>query len=49
VSLEEDAPVHAKIGDFGGSRISPSLQGKAMRWPWMAPELISCLYVTIKK
>ncbi len=46
MSMDEEAPVLVKIGDLGGSRITPFLKGKTVHWEWMAPELAVCLTVT---
>jgi serine/threonine protein kinase len=42
-SLSEDAPVRAKVGDFGLSRaVAHEIVGALQSWQWHAPEVISC-------
>lgn len=41
VSLDENAPVCAKVADFGLSRcITSGISGSLGTWQWLAPEVI---------
>jgi len=41
VSVLEEAPVNAKVADFGLSRlVAPSMGGALATWQWLAPEVL---------
>jgi len=41
-TTDEDAPVRAKVADFGLSRmVAPTIVGTLHTWQWLAPEVIS--------
>ena len=44
MSLSEDAPVVAKIGDFGMTRqVAPYVSEMLGTWQWLAPEVLNVI------
>eukprot|EP01105_Mastigella_eilhardi_P027774 TRINITY_DN876_c0_g1_i1.p1 TRINITY_DN876_c0_g1~~TRINITY_DN876_c0_g1_i1.p1 ORF type:complete len:1335 (-),score=198.02 TRINITY_DN876_c0_g1_i1:3763-7671(-) len=39
-TLDDDAPVRAKVADFGLSVRAAQMSGTLITWPWLAPEVI---------